>query len=75
MAEEDWPPAVDPYQVAEIVSSYVRHHKIEPDQLARLVIEVYRALTSLEQATPAQEPPRVGGADPTLGAAGLCGLP
>jgi predicted transcriptional regulator len=58
MAEEDWPPAVDPYQVAEIVSSYVRHHQIAADQLARLVIEVYRAPTSLEQATPVQEPPR-----------------
>jgi MucR family transcriptional regulator, transcriptional regulator of exopolysaccharide biosynthesis len=59
MAEEDWPPAVDPYQVAEIVSSYVRHHKIEPDQLVGLIVEVHRALASLGRgASPAQEPPK-----------------
>jgi predicted transcriptional regulator len=55
MAEE--PPRVDPNQVAEIVSSYVRHHQITVDQLAGLIVEVHRALASLGHATPAQEPP------------------
>ena len=56
MAEEDWPPGVDPHQVAEIVSSYVRHHQIAPDQLAGLIVEVHRALASLGRVTPVQEP-------------------
>jgi hypothetical protein len=34
MAEEDWRSGVDPYEVAEIVASYVRHHQIAADQLA-----------------------------------------
>jgi predicted transcriptional regulator len=55
MAEEP-PPKVDLDQVAEIVSSYVRHHQIAPDQLARLIVEVHRALAGLGRATPAQEP-------------------
>jgi predicted transcriptional regulator len=58
MTEEDWPPAVDPHQVAEIVSSYVRHHQIAADQLAGLIVEVHRALASLGRATPVQEPPQ-----------------
>jgi ROS/MUCR transcriptional regulator protein len=59
MAEEDWPPGVDLHQVAEIVSSYVRHHKIEPDKLVGLIVEVHRALASLgHAASPAQEPPK-----------------
>jgi hypothetical protein len=33
MADQDPPPQVDPDQVAEIVSSYVRHHQIATDQL------------------------------------------
>jgi predicted transcriptional regulator len=56
MAED--PPRVDPNQVAEIVSSYVRHHKIAADQLAGLIVEVHRALAGLGRAPPAQEPPR-----------------
>jgi predicted transcriptional regulator len=56
MAED--PPGVDPNQVAEIVSSYVRHHKIAADQLAGLIVEVHRALAGLGRAPPVQEPPR-----------------
>jgi predicted transcriptional regulator len=41
---EDPPSRVDPNQVAEIVSSYVRHHQIAADQLAGLIVEVHRAL-------------------------------
>jgi hypothetical protein len=58
MAERDSPPRVDPNRVAEIVSSYVRHHQIAADQLAGLIVEVHRALASLERAPPVQEPPR-----------------
>jgi len=56
MAED--PLRVDPNQVAEIVSSYVRHHKIAADQLAGLIVEVHRALAGLGRAPPVQEPPR-----------------
>src|ERR1700730_3658309 len=56
MAEEP-PPRVDTDRVAEIVSSYVRHHQIAADQLAGLIVEVHRALAGLGRATPAQEPP------------------
>jgi predicted transcriptional regulator len=56
MAEEP-PPRIDLDQVAEIVSSYVRHHQIAADQLAGLIVEVHRALAGLGRATPAQEPP------------------
>ena len=58
MAEQDPPPRVDPYQVAEIVSSYVRHHRVAVDQLAGLIAEVHRALAGLGRAPPAQQPPR-----------------
>jgi len=59
MAEENWPPGVDPYQVAEIVGSYVRHHTVEPDQLVGLIVEVHRALANLGRgAASAQEPPK-----------------
>ena len=58
MAEQDSPPRVDPYQVAEIVSSYVRHHQIAVDQLVGLIVEVHRALAGLGRAPPAQEPLR-----------------
>jgi hypothetical protein len=43
--------------VAEIVSSYVRHHQIAADQLAGLIVEVHRALAGLGRPPPAQEPP------------------
>jgi predicted transcriptional regulator len=53
---EDPPSRVDPNQVAEIVSSYVRHHKIAADQLAGLIVEVHRALANLRRVAPVQEP-------------------
>jgi predicted transcriptional regulator len=43
---EDPQPRVDLNQVAEVVTSYVRHHKIEADELAGLIVEVHRALAS-----------------------------
>jgi predicted transcriptional regulator len=43
MAEQDSAPVLDPYRVARIVGSYVRHHQIEPGQLIRLIVEVHRA--------------------------------
>ena len=56
MAEQGSPPRVDLYQVAEIVSSYVRHHQIAAEQLAGLIVEVHRALAGLGRAPPAREP-------------------
>jgi predicted transcriptional regulator len=48
---------VDLYQVARIVSSYVRHHQVEPGQLTRLIVEVHRALAGLGHgAAPAPVP-------------------
>jgi predicted transcriptional regulator len=46
MAEQD-SARVDLYRVARIVSSYVRHHQVEPGQLIRLIVEVHRALAGL----------------------------
>src|SRR5437660_9461100 len=56
MAED--PLRVDPNRVAEIVSSYMRHHKIAADQLAALIVEVHGALAGLGRAPPVQEPTR-----------------
>ena len=50
------PPRVDPFQVARIVGSYLRHHQVGPDQLAGLIVEVHRALAGLGRAPPVQEP-------------------
>jgi predicted transcriptional regulator len=48
---------VDLYQVARIVSSYVRHHQVEPGQLTELIVEVHRALAGLgHAAAPAPVP-------------------
>ena len=58
MAQEDRPPGVNLRHVAEIVSSYVRHHAVEPDQLSGLIVDVHRALASLGRAIPVQEPQR-----------------
>jgi predicted transcriptional regulator len=59
MAEQDAASGVDLYQVAHIVSSYVRHHQIGPDQLVRLIVEVHQALANLRGgAPPLQEPPK-----------------
>jgi hypothetical protein len=51
MAEQD-SARVDLYRVARIVSSYVRHHQVEPGRLIRLIVEVHRALAGIEQAAP-----------------------
>jgi predicted transcriptional regulator len=55
VAEEDSAPEVDVDQVARIVSSYVRHHQIAPDQLITLIVNVHRALTGLGRSPPVQE--------------------
>ena len=55
MAEQDSASEVDLYQVAHIVRSYVRHHQVEPDQLAGLIVEVHRALAGLGRV---EEPPQ-----------------
>jgi predicted transcriptional regulator len=47
MAEQDATAEVDLYQVARIVSSYVRHHHIAPHQLVELIGATHRALASL----------------------------
>lgn len=52
MAEQDAPLAANPYHVAHIVGSYVRHHQIGPDQLAALIAEVHQALAGLGRAAP-----------------------
>jgi predicted transcriptional regulator len=58
MAEENSSQRVDPHQVAEIVSSYLRHHQVPIDQLTALIIEVHGALAGLGRAPPKQAPPR-----------------
>ena len=58
MAGPYWPSGVDPNQVAKIVSSYVRHHKIGADQLAGLIVEVHCALAGFGRALPMQAPPK-----------------
>ena len=57
MTEPEAPPEVDPYRVAHIVSSYVRHHQIGADQLAGLIATVHRALAGLGRAAPPLEEP------------------
>ena len=58
MAVQDAAPGVDLYQVAHIVSSYVRHHQIGPDQLVRLIVEVHQALANLRRGAPPVQEPR-----------------
>ena len=58
MADYGSRPRVDPYQVARIVSSYVRHHQIAANELAGLIVDVHRALAGLGRTPPVQEPPR-----------------
>ena len=43
------PEEVDPHLTAKIVESYVRHHRLVPDQLADLIASVYRAIDRLGQ--------------------------
>jgi predicted transcriptional regulator len=70
MAEQDARPAADPYRVAHIVSSYVRHHQIGPDQLAELIAEVHQALAGLGRAAPPiRGSAEAGGRNSTIGAA------
>jgi len=40
---------VDPHLTAKIVQSYVRHHRLEPDQFADLITSVHRAIGQLGQ--------------------------
>jgi predicted transcriptional regulator len=40
---------VDPHLTAKIVASYVRHHKLGPDQLSDLITSVHRAIGQLRQ--------------------------
>jgi predicted transcriptional regulator len=57
MAEEASAPEVDLNQVARIVSSYVQHHQLGPEQLVELIRQVHRALASLGHAAlPIVEP-------------------
>lgn len=57
MAEQDSAPGGDLDQIARIVSSYVRHHQLGPEQLVELIVTVHRALASLGQATPPMPEP------------------
>ena len=57
MATEASAPEGDLNQVAHIISSYVRHHQLGPEQLVELIRQVHRALASLGQAAlPMVEP-------------------
>jgi predicted transcriptional regulator len=58
MAEQDSAREVDLDRVVRIVSRYVQHHQMAPDQLLTLIVEVRRALAGLGRATPVQQPPR-----------------
>jgi predicted transcriptional regulator len=48
-------PRVNLYQVVRIVSSYVRHHQLGPDQLIGLIVAVHRAFAVLGRV---EEPPQ-----------------
>jgi predicted transcriptional regulator len=58
MAGQDSALGGDLDQIARIVSSYVRHHQLGPEQLVELIVTVHRALASLGQATPPMPEPR-----------------
>jgi predicted transcriptional regulator len=75
MADQDSASGVDLYQIAHIVSSYVRHHQVPSDQLGTLIVAVYRALGGLGLGpADTSRAAAASGADPPLGAGGLCGL-
>jgi len=40
---------INPHLTAKIVASYVRHHRLVPDQLADLITSVHRAIGQLRQ--------------------------
>jgi len=58
MAEQDSAREVDLDPVVRIVSRYVQHHQMAPDQLLTLIVEVRRALAGLGRSPPVQEPLR-----------------
>jgi predicted transcriptional regulator len=58
MADEASAPEGDLNQVARIVSSYVQHHQLGPEQLIELIRQVHRALASLGQAAMPMTEPR-----------------
>ena len=41
------PEEIDPHLTAKIVQSYVKHHRLGPDQLADLITSVHRAIGQL----------------------------
>jgi predicted transcriptional regulator len=45
----------NPHSTAMIVSSYVRHHTLRPEQLSDLITTVYHALSHLGQPTQTEE--------------------
>jgi predicted transcriptional regulator len=45
----------NPYSTAMIVSSYVRHHTLRPEQLSDLITAVHHALSNLGQPVQAEE--------------------
>jgi predicted transcriptional regulator len=45
----------DPHSTAMIVSSYVRHHRVRPEQLPDLITTVHHALGQLGQPIQADE--------------------
>ena len=49
------PEEVDPHLTAKIVESYVRHHRLVPDQLADLITSVYRAIGQVGQPPEPEE--------------------
>ena len=58
MAEQDSAREVHLDPIVRIVSRYVQHHQMAPDQLLTLIGEVHRALAGLGRATPVQLPPK-----------------
>ena len=54
---EEPPRGIDTGRVVEIVSSYVRHHRIASGELAGLIVEVHRVLAGLGRAATGQEVP------------------
>ena len=46
---------VDPHLTAKIVQSYVRHHRLGPDQLSDLITSVHRAIGQLGQPSEPDE--------------------
>jgi predicted transcriptional regulator len=49
------PEEVDPHLTAKIIESYVRHHRLGPDQLADLITSVHRAIGQLGEPPEPEE--------------------